>query len=80
MHTTFFHDQFKKKTHFSHHEKQFCVYAALNLIYHTHLQKVEGLLLSDAEKAFDQVAWDIMMATCKHIGLATNMLGWIETL
>lgn len=54
---------------------------ALNQIHSTHLNKIEGLLIStDAEKAFDQVKWDYMSAICKHIGLQNKMRPWIATL
>lgn len=54
---------------------------ALILIHWARSSKIEGLLLStDAEKAFDRVSWDYMMASCSHIGLGNNMLNWIGAL
>lgn len=41
----------------------------------------KGLLLSTySEKAFDPVAWEYLLATCKHIGMETHMLSWISAL
>lgn len=46
---------------------------ALNLIYSSCLNKIEGLLLSiGVVKAFDKVAWDYMFKTCKQTGLKTR--------
>lgn len=57
------------------------VIKALNLIHATRTQTIEGLLLStDAEKAFDRVAWDFMLETCRYIGLGTHMMTWISSL
>lgn len=38
------------------------------------------LLSTNAEKAFDRVAWHFMRAALDHIGLAPNMLSWISSL
>lgn len=57
------------------------VIKSLLLINKIKTSDTEGLLLStDAEKAFDRVAWDYMLATCKHVGLGTKMLAWISAL
>lgn len=54
---------------------------ALNFIYAARTRKIQGLLLStDAEKAFDWVAWDYMLGTCRFIGLGTRMMTWISSL
>lgn len=54
---------------------------ALNLIHAAHMKKIEGLLLStNAEKAFNRVAWDYMLETCKFVGLGTNLMTWITSL
>lgn len=54
---------------------------ALLLIHATKDWDIEGLLLStDAEKAFDRVAWDFMMAVCGHVGLGPHMMSWIAAL
>lgn len=54
---------------------------ALNLIHRSHRAGFEGLLLStDAEKAFDRVSWDFLLATCSHIGLKAHMPTWISSL
>lgn len=51
---------------------------ALNLIHHSCQAGFEGFLLStDAEKAFDRVSWDILLATCSHIVLKPHILMWI---
>lgn len=57
------------------------VIKTLNLMHAAGMRKFEGLLLStDAEKAFDRVAWDFMLETCRFIGLGNNMMSWISTL
>lgn len=54
---------------------------SLNLIHAARQQKIEGFLLStDAEKAFDRVAWDYMLETCRFIGLGDRILTWILSL
>ena len=54
---------------------------AMLLIHAADPLDIKGLLLStDAEKAFDRVAWDYMLATCSHIGLGPKMLTWISSL
>lgn len=54
---------------------------SLNLIYAARLRKIEcHLLSSDAEKAFDRVAWDFMLVTCRYVGLGKHMMAWISAL
>lgn len=54
---------------------------ALNLIHHCHRAGFGGFLLStDAEKAFDRMSLDFLLATCSHIGLKPHMLTWISCL
>ena len=54
---------------------------ALLLLHAARTRDIEGLLLStDAEKAFDRVAWDFMLAVCRHVGLGPHMLSWIAAL
>lgn len=54
---------------------------ALLLTQAVRQRKIEGFLLStDAEKAFDRVAWDFMLAVCGGVGLGPNMLHWISAL
>lgn len=52
-----------------------------NLIHTIRLTRRPFLLLStDAEKAFDRVAWHFIRATLAHIGLGSYMLSWILSL
>lgn len=54
---------------------------ALFLIHLARSQDVKGFLLStDAERAFDRVAWDFMMAVCRHVELRSHMLYWISAM
>lgn len=54
---------------------------ALLLTHAAHSRGIEGLLLSmDAEKAFDRISWDYMLAVCRHVGLGTHMMAWITAL
>lgn len=51
---------------------------ALLLTHATKIQNIKGFLLST--DAFDWVAWEFMMAVCRHFGLVPHMLSWISTL
>lgn len=39
-----------------------------------------GHMSTDAEKAFDRVAWDYMLAVCGKVGLGTHMMARISAL
>lgn len=53
----------------------------LDLLYHTKAKSLPMLLLStDAEKAIDRVAWDLLHLTLEHIGLQRRMRLCIEAL
>lgn len=34
----------------------------------------------DAEKAFDRLDWEYMLATLRHAGIGSRMYNWIEAL
>lgn len=51
---------------------------SLILINSARARDIRALLLStDAEKAFDRVAGDFMLATCRHVGMGSRMMAWI---